>query len=247
MESKILYDLHTHTRYSHGKGTVMDNARQAAKLGFTKLGIADHGPGHKFFGIDIDCLDQMRADVMEARKAFPEMEVLMGIEANIINSDGVIDLTPEQQEKFDFIIAGFHYGYFGHQPIRSIGATVGGYLHEAFGLESRALRDFNTEFVTAALYKNNIDILSHPGAKADFDIEEIARACAETDTIMEINNKHGHLTVAELKRVAKYNVKFIIGSDAHYPFTVGDCQKAYKRAVESGIDLERIVNLRKQK
>ena len=63
---------------------------------------------------------------------------------------------------------------------------------------------------------------------------------------MEINNRHGCLTVEGIRQAAKYDVTFIIGSDAHVPGDVGKYDEALRRAVEAGLDLKRIVNLRQE-
>ncbi len=47
--------------------------------------------------------------------------------------------------------------------------------------------------------------------------EDIVKACADTGTLVEINDKHRHLTVDEIRVAAKYDVQFVIGSDAHVP------------------------------
>ncbi|GFP36073.1 putative hydrolase, partial [Candidatus Hakubella thermalkaliphila] len=43
---QAITDLHTHTVYSHGKGTVEDIVRVAMRRGLQAVGIADHGPSH---------------------------------------------------------------------------------------------------------------------------------------------------------------------------------------------------------
>lgn len=48
---RILSDYHTHTIYSHGKGTIEENVEAARKIGLKILAISDHGPGHMGFGI----------------------------------------------------------------------------------------------------------------------------------------------------------------------------------------------------
>ena len=77
------------------------------------------------------------------------------------------------------------------------------------------------------------------------DIEDIARACADTGTLLEINMKHAHFTVPEIQAAMKYDVKFIIGSDAHVPEAVGAYLGSLARAFEAGLEPERIVNIEK--
>ena len=51
MDYRLLWDIHTHTVYSHGTGTIEDNVKAAAAKGLLCVGIADHGIGHAFFGM----------------------------------------------------------------------------------------------------------------------------------------------------------------------------------------------------
>lgn len=244
MQSEIFYDLHTHTTYSHGMGSIMDNARAAAEAGLKTLGIADHGPGHMNYGIDMGRLDDMRRDIDAARTEFPELEILLGVEANIVNYSGNLDVSEEDQKLFDYIIAGYHYGYFGERFFHGLNTCVTGWLHE-HGIKSGAgLKQRNTELIIAALEKNDIKILTHPGDKMYVDVEAIARVCERRGTLLEINNHHGHLTLDEIKAVMGYDVSFVLSSDAHKPKNVGRIDGALERANEAGLDLSRIVNYR---
>jgi len=103
----------------------------------------------------------------------------------------------------------------------------------------------NTDMIVRALHENNLRILTHPGDKAPVDIMELARVCAETDTWMEISNFHSHLSGEEIKVVAQTSVQFVISSDAHRPERIGSFEKGLKRAMEAGLDPERIVNIKK--
>ena len=53
---------------------------------------------------------------------------------------------------------------------------------------------------------------------------------------MEINPWHGHLTVDELVFCSKYDVKFVISSDAHKPENVGSFERGLDMAFEAGLD-----------
>ena len=246
MNSRILFDLHTHTQFSHGKGTIADNAAMAAGLGLQRLGISDHGPGCPTFGIFLGAVGTMRRNIEAAKKLFPGLEISLGVEANMANADGSLDISKEDQKLFDYIIAGYHYSYLGKKPFTGIGVVMGGWLHERGVTSSQHARARNTDFIVNSLYENDIYIISHPGDKADFDIDAIAKACEETNTIMEINHRHHCLTVEGIRTAMKYDVRFILSSDAHTPGAVGNVENAWKRAVEAGLEPSRIINLREE-
>ena len=244
MQSKIIFDIHTHTIYSHGKGTIEDNARQAAAVGLERLGISDHGPGSFSYGIDMKRIPDMRRDIEACRALFPQLKIELGVEANIINQNGELDITKDEQALFDYIIAGYHYSYFGQKPLKGIGVVLGGMLHERGITSSQRARNYNTDFMVNTILANKIDIVSHPGDKADFDIDAIAKACQDTDTVMEINHRHNGLTVEGIKTAMKYDVRFIMSSDAHTAGAVGNVERAWARVLEAGLDPARIINYR---
>ena len=155
-----------------------------------------------------------------------------------------LDVAPVQRPQFDILLAGYHYG------ITHAGMAAN-YLYRHTGLfhsEHSSLLVKNTAMILDCLYANeeagnHIDILTHPGDKGPFDIEDIVKACADTGTLVEINDKHRHLTVDEIRVAAKYDVQFVIGSDAHVPEKVGSFEGPLARALEAGLDPARIVNL----
>ena len=239
--AELLYDIHTHTRYSHGKDSIEDNAAAAVKAGLRTLGISDHGPGHKGYGISMKKIPDMKADIEAARKRHPELEIRFGLEANIYNPSGKLDISSEDFALFDYIMAGYHYGTVSAEAfIPSIRMIIGGYTASS----SQRQINYNTDLVLAALYENDIKVLTHPGEKAAFDIEQIAKACEKTDTLMEINERHTCLTTEGIRTAMKYDVSFIIGSDAHSSDAVGSFKNALARALDAGLDPRRIVNLK---
>lgn len=237
---RMVYDHHTHTIYSHGKGTVEDNVRVAAQKGLKSIAITDHGPGHLTYGFDMKKVPEIREEIARLKPLYPDVEILLGIEANTRRTAPFLDLTKEDKAQFDIILAGYHYGLTRAGCLPNwIGSHTG-----LFGGDS-TLKVKNTSMILDALYENHIDVLTHPGDKGPFDIEDIARACADTGTLMEINMKHAHLTAEEIRLAARFDVKFIIGSDAHVPEKVGSYKESLARAFEAGLDPERIVNIEK--
>jgi len=242
---RMTYDLHTHTIYSHGwikphgKGTIEENVKAAVNAGLRGIAISDHGPGHIFYGVKRQNISVMRAEIERLKPLYPQIDIYLSVEANLLLSDNNLDLQPDEFGLFDFVLAGYHYG------------VKNGYCMENF-FDNRhlstkqghaSLMSANTEMTLKALYSNNIKVLTHPGDKGPFDISEIAKACAKTGTLMEISTWHSHLTVEEIKIAKREDVKFIISSDAHTPDRVGSFEGGLERALEAGLDIDRIVNI----
>ncbi len=243
MGFRLKYDLHTHSVYSrgifrpHGKGRILDNVLEAEKKGLSAIGISDHGPGHSFYGMKLSDIPSMRRDIENAARSCPGVKVLLSVEANIINPSGRLDVSAEDQGLFDYIIAGYHYGVLGETPLRSFRVFLGGHIKLFSDIA------YNTDMVVRALYENDIKILTHPGDKIKVDINELSRACEETDTLMEINNRHDALSSKDLAKAAEYAVSFVISSDAHSPRNVGRYEAALQRALDISLPIDRIVNL----
>lgn len=243
---RMVYDHHTHTVYSHGKGTIEDNVREAAIKGLKSIAITDHGPGHLTYGITRKEIPQMRADIDALREKYPSVKVLLGVEANTIRRKPYLDITPEEGKAFDIVLAGYHFGILGAGMVTNYMNTRAG----MFDSEYSKLKVKNTAMIVDALYYNedegnHISILTHPGDKGPFDIQEIARACQDTGTLIEINDKHRHLSVEEIEIAAVFDVNFVISSDAHIAKKVGSFEGPFRRALEAGLDPARIVNLEK--
>ncbi|MCR5482527.1 MAG: PHP domain-containing protein [Clostridia bacterium] len=237
-EFVMTFDYHTHTVFSHGKGTIEENVIAASEKGLREIAISDHGPGHLTYGIKRSSVPVMRKEITELRHKYPDIGIFLSVEANIVNTGSGLDVLPEEIEDYDFIIAGYHYGTRHSYCIPNyVGA------HTPFG-NSEKQRKKNTEMYLKAIYSNPLRILTHPGDKGPVHMDEIAKACAERGTLMEISTWHTHLTTDEIKTAMKYDVGFIISSDAHVPARVGSFEGGVGRAVEAGLELERIVNLK---
>lgn len=265
---RMTFDYHTHTVFSHGKGTIEDNVREAVRKGLDEIAIADHGPGHQVFGVKHRDFPVMRTEVNRLRRKYPNIKIWLSVEANVLDGGGkpekYIDLIPEDLPYLDFVLTGYHFGtrhahmlenflhYTAFPGRRGRGgdAEEGPSAMSAVSvpvarahLSETKLMVKNTDMVVQCLYENEIKILTHPGDKGPFDIPEIARACAERGTWMEINRKHPYLGIAEIKEAARFDVRFVLSSDAHRVEDVGCYREALIRAFAAGLDPARIVNI----
>ena len=240
---RLSYDLHTHTTFSHGKGSIEDNVRAGILKGLKMIGISDHGPGHITYGVKRSNLAVMRSEIERLKPLYPEIEILLGVEANIINPSGRLDVTEEELKQFDYLLAGYHYGVFGEAPFQAMGTHAKNFVLSKLNRSTKKQKKYNTELTIKAIYENEIKILTHPGDKGAFDIGEIAVACADRGTLMEISTWHDWLTVEGIRQAAKTDARFVISSDAHSPGRIGDCQGAVERIRAAGLDFERVENL----
>ena len=252
---RMTFDFHTHTRLmrngkeiTHAVSTVEEVVLAAREKGLKKIGISNHGPGHVTYGLPMESVAALKAERDRLQVRYPEIEILIGVEANIINRSGFLDVRPEDFAQFDYVMAGYHYGIFGEDTVSAAILHGKNWIWEKTGrrMSASALCEANTQRVVEAILKNRPLAVTHPGDKAPTDIEAVARACETTGTWMEINNFHRDLTVENLKLAAKYDVKFIIGSDAHKPERVGCFEEGWKRLMDAGVDPERVVNLERE-
>ena len=94
---KILADYHTHTVYSHGKGTIEENVKVAISKGIKTLGISDHGYKNVAYGVKIDNFKRIERE--------PLIPVLWGgvqeLTKIIEQMQKRIDILEEKISKFD--------------------------------------------------------------------------------------------------------------------------------------------------
>ena len=105
---QLFADYHTHTTFSHGTGSIEDNVKVAIQKGLKQIAITDHGVAHKLFGISIKKLKEMRRQIDILNKKYPQIEILLGVEANLISHNGDIDVSDEMLKYLDVVLVGFH-------------------------------------------------------------------------------------------------------------------------------------------
>ena len=88
--------------------------------GRESIGIADHGPGHLTYGVKRENFPVMRKEVERLKPLYPQIQLKLCVEANIMNPSGRLDTGKEEERWLDAVLAGYHYGIFGEAPVRAL-------------------------------------------------------------------------------------------------------------------------------
>jgi putative hydrolase len=222
---KFLADLHTHTVASgHAYSTVHENAVAAAARGLKLMAVTDHGPAlpggaHPYHFWNLRILP----DEIEG------VTILTGVEANITNAKGKLDLDDDALNALDVVLVG---------------------LHPLCGYEPGTIAE-NTDTLVMAMSNPLAHIVVHPGNPwFPVDPGEVAAAALEYNVLLEINNSSfvksrpgGEEMSREVARAAfELGLDIILGSDAHLASLVGGFDEATAEATAIGFPAERIIN-----
>lgn len=243
-------DYHTHTVHSHGRGTVLANARVAAARGLETIAITDHGPqAVPWVAVDSRrTFDRIRREAAHASEE-TGVTVLTGAECNVMTPDGDLDLPARDLARLDLVVAGLHLMILPDDPrrLRQAARLVMPNLAPwKWSQRNRArVRVDNTKALVEAVNKHRLAFVTHPGLHLPVDTPELARACARRGTRMEISTAHHETGVAYVKAAARLGVDFVLSSDAHRPERVGDLSLAMRIAERAGLDPARVWNVAK--
>lgn len=235
-------DFHTHTRYSHGTGTVRQNVEAAVKKGLSAIGISEHGPANIGIGTVLDDFARMRDEVEHLKGIYTGISILLGCEANIISLDGDLDIPEKVLNELDYVMAGLHPMVWTESLRDGYHLLVENMLQRHVeSLKEKVLRQ-NTIALMRAIENHKIAIITHPGLHLPVDTASLALAAVKCGTALEINAGHGYMTVEYVKIAKGYGVKFAIGSDAHRPADVGDLRRGIEIAEKAGLTEDDIIN-----
>jgi putative hydrolase len=239
---KLYADYHTHTVYSHGTGEIMDNVMAARKKGLTEIAITDHGVRHFAYGVRRKDIARMRDEIDRINDSQSGIKVLLGMECNIISTDGDIDMDDGIRKYLDILLVGFHMMVLPKTAMDVINIYGRNYMSKIFHLGTEGIGQINTESMIKAIRKHKIDIITHPGARIPLDTTLIAREAAKAGTALEINSHSSFMRAEHVIAGAKEGAKFVIDSDAHSPQDVGNLQNGLDIAIEAGLTSEQIIN-----
>lgn len=201
----IELDTHTHTISSgHAYSSLNEMALSAKENGLKIMATSDHGPAmpggaHIYFFHNLRCLP----------KIIHGVRILKGVEANIVDYTGKLDLHPEVLSELEFVIASFH-----------------GPCIETLNFNQ------TTNALLNILDNKNVNVLGHPeDSRFSFDYKSVIKKAKETNTLIEVNNssllpttfregcREGLIKILEV--CAEEEVNIVLGSDAHHTSSVG--------------------------
>ena len=183
-------DYHTHTKYSrrnHGKGTVEEQVKAAVEKGLSQVAITDHGFNQVLYGVRRSDMAKMREEINEAKERYP-IEVLQGVETNLISARGDIDIEPSDYEYLDVLLCGYHKMVKGARR-RDFFFLFKNLLSSVFHITSRRQRERNTNAFINAMKNYHIDVITHLNHGCKVDVQKVAKVAKETNTYIELNGK----------------------------------------------------------
>lgn len=219
-------DLHTHTMASgHGYSTLKENIEAAKEKGLQVLGLSEHGPAmpggpHIYFLSNYKCIP----------REYGSLRLLCGVEANIVDYNGTLDVEEKMLAKMEYVIASMHTQ-----------CCPPGTMEE------------NTMASILAMRNPNVTILGHPDdSRYLLDREKIVKAAGEEQVAIEINNsslnpksarKNGRENIKELLYwCGRYRVPVLLGTDSHICYTVGCFEETLHLLEEVSFPEELVLN-----
>ncbi len=220
----MLLDMHNHTISSgHAYSTVEEIVREADRTGLEYVGITDHGPempgGPYIFHI---------GNLKVLPEKIGNVNILKGVEANILTKCGELDLPESILENLDLVIASLHDVCIAPMS-----------------------REDNTKALIEAIKNPYVDIIGHPGNPLfPINEEEFVLAAKKENVLVEINNSSfvsSRLgSYDNCKRIAilcrEHEVPVIINSDSHFSMAVGKFDEALELLREIKMPEDLIVN-----
>lgn len=226
-----ILDVHTHTIASgHAYNTMTEMIHAARERELQVYGITEHAP--KMPG---SCQSFYFHNLKVVPRRHGDLELLLGVELNILDEKGTVDLDEPYLGRMDVAIASLHI------PCINPGS-----------------REWNTQCLISAMRNPHINIIGHPDdGRYPVDYEAVVQAAKETHTLLEVNNnslnpngfrQNTRENDAEmLKLCMKYKVPVIMGSDAHYHEDILNHGRALSLLEELQFPEELVVNTDKEK
>jgi DNA polymerase (family 10) len=194
-------DLHIHTNWSDGTGSIEEMAEKARSMGLKYIAICDHSKSLGIArGLDEERLRRQMGEIDRLNGEMEGLTILKGIECNI-RADGSLDLPDNLLRDLDIVVAAVHSGFKSDE-------------------EQMTMR------LIEAIHNENVSAIAHPTGRIiqrrrgyPLDLERVLEAAREQGVMMEINAFPDRLDLDELncRRAKEMGVTLCIGTDAHTP------------------------------
>jgi putative hydrolase len=201
---------------------LIENAAAAARIGLKGFVMTDHGPAIPAAPPDFNL-----STLGYLPKTIEGVRVYHGVEANIIDFEGKLDIREKYIKLVDFAIAGIH----------EVVIRTGGQVKD-------------TDAVIGAMQNKYVDIISHPDNPSySLDYEAVVKEAARHGKLMEVNDhsfeyRKGGVENAKLFLVLcrRHGVRVAVSSDAHSAFGIGRFETALRVLEQIGFPSELVVN-----
>ena len=223
----IEIDTHTHTLASgHAYSSIREMAAMAASKGLKALAITEHGPQ-----MPGTCHLTYFQNLRFVPRQLEGIEMLFGVELNILNEDGQVDLSQKILKEMDIAIASMHTSCYRGEQVRE-------------KITRAYLRVMDNELV---------DIIGHPDdGRYPVDFELLAREAKRTGTLLEVNNSSlrpegfrvntRENCLRMLEACKKHEAMVVMGTDAHVDTDIGGYRYAGQVLKEVNFPEELVAN-----
>ena len=199
-------DLHMHTDWSDGRGSIRQMVETAASLGHEYIAITDHSESSRVAnGLTPERLLAQIQQVREIDTEIDGMEVLAGSEVDILK-DGSLDFPDELLAQLDIVVASVHAGFS---------------MSEA-EMTDRVIRAVENPYVTIIGHPTGRLLGRRPGYA--INLEAVIDAAAAHCVALEINAAPSRLDLepSAVRLARARGVLLSVNTDAH---TVPDLER----------------------
>jgi len=219
-------DLHVHTDYSDGKGTIDSMAEAAIGLGYEYLVFCDHSQSLRVAnGLSPERLKEKLEAVRKADEKYEEIRLYCGSEVDILK-DGTLDYEDDLLAELDFVVAS---------------------VHTSFGIGHDAM----TERIVRAINNPYVRTIGHPTGRIlnrrdpyEVDVSRLIREAAATNTALELNAYPDRLDLAVpyVREALNAGVRITIDTDAHDERALSFMKYGISQARRAWVEKKSVVN-----
>jgi DNA polymerase (family X) len=225
---EIRGDLHCHTTWSDGRGSVEDMARAALERGYDYIAICDHTPAvGAVRGLTPDDVRRQADEIAAANELLAPCRVLRGIECDIL-PDGSLDLADDVLSELEWVQASVHGG-------------------------QRMPRQQLTARVEEALRNPYVRCLSHPKGRYinrrpenELDLDRVFEVALEEEVALEVNGLPDRLDLSgeHVRDALRAGVEIVCSTDAHSVRGLGNMKLSVATARRGSASAANVLNTR---